>query len=157
METSSGYTFLLLTPTNLHSYRMTDFTTPDSSDLQISSSHFPDTSSSTSSAPTYLDSVTACRSLSNSGSCSTRNRSRSPGRKIRKHRPCRPSDHDSRYWRGPSWESVSGGSKCSHRTEASFDSIFQLPWSKLDNKSLELPPGTSWLVSFHQVKGRRQR
>jgi hypothetical protein len=140
---------------------MASYTTPDSSNSQSSSASSSSYSSYTCSPPPigapFLESTTASLCLSDSGSSSIRTRSTIPRRRTRQHRRSRPSRHGDHYRRRSSLESVGGRSECSHGSARSFDSLFMLPWSRLNPKSKKLPSNASWVVSFHQVEGGRRR
>jgi hypothetical protein len=168
VETSGCSTFLLFTLiTPLQSKRGT-YTAPDMTDSLYSSSSSSSSSMSYSSITSsdlpggssppsdasLLESMTACRSLSDSGSIQTR--SDSLNRKVREYRRRYQSHRDNGSRRTSSWDSVGGQAECSRRVKPSLDDLSKRKWRRLKRRSLDLPPDASWVVSIHAVVSGKQ-
>jgi len=163
METSSGSIVLLLPLTYCLAYAMpyNHATNPANlSDSLYSTttgtrSSSSDGSSSPSTAASLLDSITAARSFSDSGS--SRNRSVARTRSTSETRCRRRTRHGHISRKTSSGDYADARPESSDLAEPSLDDLRNLPWSRLDKKSLQLPPGASWVISIRAVKDGKQR
>ena len=162
IETSSGSAFFLLTLTDAHSYDMTSFATSNSSDSQYDysdSSAIGSSTSGASSSPSieasFRVSVHVFRSFFESSSIPSQSTDHTS--KNRKHRSRSRSRHHDSFRRSSSRDSVGARSDYSHRVRPSLRDLYQLPWSRLDEKAPKLPPGTSWVISMHAVQDGKRR
>jgi len=163
METSSSSTVLLVPLTSCLAYAMPYNSATDPANLSDSlysittgtRSSSSDESSSPSTVASLLDSITASRSFADSGSI--RNRSVDHTKNPRETTCCGQTRHGHILQKTSSGDYVGARPESSDLDEPSLDDLRQLPWSRLDNKSLQLPPGASWVVSIYAVKDGKQR
>jgi len=111
--------------------------------------------SSPSTVASLLDSITASRSFFDSGL--GRNRSVDRTRNTRQTRCRRWTRHRHISRKISSGDYVSAWPESSHWTEPALDDLGKLPWSRLDEGSLHLPPGARWVISIRAVKDGKQR